>query len=136
MATTGIVKGTDFLVYLGGTAITHSTSASMSIAMDTIETSNKDTNDWATFKPGRRNGTASCDGMVALDATYNFSHLFGLVESQTGVVVRMGTGVSQDKYYQASAYITSLDLTGGDNESSTYSASFQLTGPVVEKQLT
>ena len=107
----------------------------MSISADTIETSSKDTNDWMTILTGRRSGTASADGLVALDSGYNFSYLFGLVDNQAAITIRMSTGVSGDKYYQASAYITSLDLSAGDNEASTYSASFQLTGPVVEKEL-
>ena len=136
MATTGVVKGTDFLVYCGGNALAHSTSGSISFSMDTIETSSKDTSDLQTFLAGRRGATASADGLVALDSSYNFSYLFGLLENQTTVVVRMSTNVSGDKYYQASGIITSLDLSAGDNEAATYSASFQLTGVVDEVELT
>lgn len=131
-----VKKGTDFLLYSDGNEIASSTSCSISLAMDTIDASNKGSSEWAEFLAGRRSGTASVDGMVALTDSYGPEYLFGLMENQTSVTVRFSTETSSEAYWQASAYITSLDITAADNESTTYSASFQLSGKIDVVDLT
>ena len=133
---TGKLNGTKVLLYSNGNAIAYSNSASIAFSMDTIETSTKDSNDWSEFLAGRRSSTFSVDGLVALDSSYNVSYLFGLINAQTTVTLRFSTEVTGDKYYQASAVVTSLDISAANNEAVSFSASFQGTGPVSEVTLT
>jgi len=65
MATTGIINGTDLLVFTGGTAITHSTSASISFSMETREASTKDSSGYRALLEGQRSFTIECEGMTA-----------------------------------------------------------------------
>lgn len=136
MATTGVVNGTDLLLYADGNAVAYSTTCTLDITIATRETTNKDTGDYSTFAAGRRSGTASVDGLVALDSTYNYSYLFGLMQSGALVWLRYSTNVSTDKYYQVQAVMSSLNLSASDGENTTYSASFNTVGAPQEVELT
>lgn len=130
MATTGIINGTDLLVFVGGTAITHSTSASISFSMETRDASTKDSAGYREILEGQRSYTIECEGMTALDAANGFEELFAAWVARTVLTVKFGTSDASDQFYQGTGYLTSLSMDSGVEDSSTFSASFEMTGTV------
>lgn len=128
MATTGKINGTDLIVYVGGTAITHSTDCSVSLSMATRPASTKDSEGWAESLEGARNWTMSSDSMVALDAAYGLDDLFTLVRNRTSVTVKFATSDATDKFFSGTAWVTDISVTAGQEDTATYSASFEGTG--------
>lgn len=130
MATTGIINGTDLLVYVGGTAITHSTSASISFSMETRDASTKDSAGYREILEGQRSFTIEAEAMTALDAAEGFEELFAAWVARTALTIKFGTADSDDQFYQGTGYCTSLSMDSGVEDSSTFSASFEMTGTV------
>ena len=136
MGSTGVINGTDLLVYSDSNAIGYSTSCSISLSQDNPVVTSKDDGKWAARLQGNRDGTISTDGYVALDGTYNFSYLWGLLISQTEVGLRYSTETSGDTYYQVQGVISSLSSDASDNEGVTYSVEFEFNGTPQEVTLT
>lgn len=130
MATTGIINGTNLLVYVGGTAITHSTSASISFSMETRDASTKDSDGYREILEGQRSFTIEAEAMTALDAAQGFEELFAAWVARTALTIKFGTADSGDQFYQGTGYCTSLSMDSGVEDSSTFSASFEMTGQV------
>ena len=130
MATTGIINGTDLLVYVGGTAITHSTSASISFSMETRDASTKDSDGYREILEGQRSFTIEAEAMTALDATEGFEELFTAWQNRTALTIKFGTSDATDQFYQGTGYCTSLSVDSGVEDSSTFSGSFEMTGTV------
>ena len=139
MATTGIVNGTDLLVSIDTTAggagttfvpITFSTSASISFNMETREASNKDSQGFKQSLEGQQSLTIDAEALVALDGTLNFEELYALWNARRLMNLEFGTATSGDTVYQVKGYMTSLSVSSGVEDSSTFSASFECTGSV------
>lgn len=122
MATTGIINGTLLGVYFGGTKISKSTSASLSLSQELRETTTKDSSGWAEFLPGLRGWSISGDFLDAEDATYRYDDLFALINTRAAVTIKFSSEVSGDKYYTGSCYIESADREAPleDNVSGSY----------------
>jgi TP901-1 family phage major tail protein len=130
MATTGIINGTDLLVYVGGTAITHSTSASISFSMETRDASTKDSAGYRAILEGQRSWTIEAEGMTAMDAANGYEELFAAWVARTALTIKFATADAADQFYQGTGYCTSLSVDSGVEDSSTFSASFEMTGTV------
>jgi len=128
MATTGKVNGTDLLVYVGGTAVTHSDSCSISMSMETRAASSKDSGGWREILEGARSWSIGCDAMVALDATYGIEDLWGLINSRTSVTLKFATSDASDRFFTGTGYLTNVDISAGQEDTATFTASFEGTG--------
>ena len=124
MATTGKINGTDLLVFVGGTAITHSDSCSISFSMGTRPASTKDSGGWRELLEAGREWSVSCDAMVALDATYGIEELWGIINSRTSVTVKFATSDATDRFFSGTAWLTAVDITAGQEDTATFTASF------------
>jgi TP901-1 family phage major tail protein len=136
-ATTGIINGTDLLVYTGNgatpevfTAVTHSTSASISWTMDVRDASTKDSGGYKESLEGQRSWTIECEGMTAFDASNGFEALYAIWVARDTVTVKFGTDQSEDQAYSGTCYITSLSVDSGVEDSSSFSVSFEGTGAI------
>lgn len=132
MATTGIINGTDFLLYVGGTKVYHTTSHSLSFSMDTRDATTKDSGGWRDLLEATKSWSMSGDGLVALDATYGFSDLFAVLTARTAVVVKFSTETAGDTYYTGNGYLTSLDMDSPTEDNSSFSFTFEGTGALTE----
>lgn len=134
MPTTGITNGTDFLLYIstdnGSTysKIYHSTSASLSVSMETRDASSKDSNGWKDVLEGQRSWTMEAEGLAALDATWGYQEVFTAMEGRTKIKLKFSTEVTSDEYFFGDGYITSLSLDAPNEDSSTFSVSIEGTG--------
>jgi predicted secreted protein len=127
MATTGKILGTDFLLYVGGTAVSWSTSCSLSITgPGTTDVSNKDSNNWLEKLKNKGYGwTMSVDGMATFDGTINLRDLFDMFRNNETVTVKFSTDDAADKFYSGSAVATSFSLDAPHNDATTFSCEFE-----------
>jgi TP901-1 family phage major tail protein len=140
MATAGILNGTSLLLYVDvsgtQTPIAFATSGSLSLNMDTRETTNKQSSGWRELLESTKSWTMEAEGFHALDATnFDFKDLYAKVAARTAVSVQFSVGASPatgDYYYSGSAYITSISLDSPLEDSVTFSCSFEGTGVLTE----
>jgi predicted secreted protein len=145
MATTGIFNGTSLLVLIGTEVIGYATSCSLSLAIDTPDSSTKQSLGWADEIGGQRSWSLTTDGLATVVpgtvATYvTTAELNALAIARTAVTVKFTTvdnstvggitPVSGDVVYSGSAFIESVDLTADMENPVTYSVSFKGTGPL------
>mgnify|MGYP003661842436 FL=1 len=136
MATTGIVNGTDFGVYIAGTKVASATSASVSMSMSPRDATSKDSAGWSESLEGLMEWSIEGEGLFALNASYGYVDLKTVLTNRTVVDVRFSTEVSGDQYHEGTAFLVDLSADSATEESMTYSFSFTGTGPLNLKSLT
>ena len=133
MPSTGKNNGTLIALYLGGSKISHLTSADMSLEHALRDATTKDSAGWKESLEGLRSASFNCEGYFAEDATVGFDDLTAeLITSRDQVTIRYSSEVTGDKYYEATAYITNLSRSAGVEETETFSCSLEVTGAVTE----
>ena len=143
MATTGLFNGTSLVVLIGTEVIGYATSCSLSLAIDTPDSSTKQSLGWAEEIGGQRSWSLTTDGLATVVpgtvATYvTTAELNALAIARTAVTVKFTTvdnstvggvtPVSGDVIYSGQAFIESVDLTADMENPVTYSVSFKGTG--------
>ena len=138
-ASTSIMNATDVLIQFSTDGVTYSevgrcTSASLSVSMETRDTSNKDSAGWRELLEGQKSWSLSGDGLV----TYNnasadgYSDLWGYLPRRTNLYVQYGSTTTDEKYYSGQGFLTSLDQEAGMEDNVTYSFSFEGTAALTE----
>jgi len=136
MATTGIINGTDFNIYVGGTKVACATSGSVSLSMSNRDATCKDSAGWSESLEGLMEWSIEGEGLFALDSSYGYVDLKTVLTTRDAVTIRFSTEVSGDEYHEGSAFLVDLSADSATEESMTYSYSFTGTGPLNLKQLT
>ena len=136
--TTGIINGSDLKVMLaaeGGTEllINNLTDCSISTSVDMRDTTTKSNAGYKDLLPGMMEASMTFSGMFASDATVGFNEIFNFQNNKTKLDVKLthivGSGSTPnvgDKEFEAAGYITSLDLSGGTEDNSSFSCTIQL----------
>lgn len=139
MATTGVINGTKFGVYAGGTKIGYATSASLSINHNLRDTSTKDSGGWRDQLEGQRDFEVSVEGMVIFATSggaisdLTVDELYSsYIASRTEFELKFSTEVSGDYKWTGNAFMTSLSMDTPNEDSSTFSASFSGTGALTQ----
>ena len=135
-----IINGTDITVYVAGTAVAYATSGTINLTHSPRETTNKDSGGYKSSLEGLRDWSIDLDGMyawtsAAAGAITNADDLFAsYIETRTVFEITWGTTVTGtgNTKYVGQAWVTSITMTGSTEESSTYSASFEGTGSIVQ----
>ena len=139
----GQINGTELGVYIGGTLIAYSTSATLNVNHSTRSTSNKEDGGWETAMEGYRNWDVSCDALYAwLDpagsaiSNKTLSDLFtAYITTRASFTITFGstetTGIGWTKY-TGTAWMTSASLSAPLEDTSTFSVSFQGTGALAQ----
>jgi len=130
MATAGIMNGTLIGVYAGGTLIAHATEGSISLNLDTRDATTKDSSGTRDLLEGVKSGTVSVSALYADDAAYGVDELMAAWSGRSTLTIKFSTEVTGDSYWEASAYVTSLEVSAGMEDNATYSATFELTGAI------
>jgi len=127
MATTGKINGTDFLLYVGGVAVSWSTSCSLSVTgPGTIDVSNKDSDNWLEkLKAKGYSWTMSVDGMATFDGTYSVEDIFLLFRNNSTVTIKFSTDDAADRFWSGSAVATSFSLDAPQEDATTFSCEFE-----------
>jgi len=128
MATSSVINGTDFLIYVGGVSVSYSTSCSITITgPGTIDTQNKDSNNWIPkLKAKGYSWTASADGMYALDGSgISIRDIFDMFRNNETVTIKMATSDAADAFFSGDAVATSFSADHPHNDASTFSVEFE-----------
>ena len=142
MANEGQLNGTELGVYVAGVLVAYSTNATLNVNHSTRSTTSKESGGWEDNMEGLRNWDVSCDALYAWvdpagDPITNktLSDLFtGYLATRTSFELTFGnTGVvADDTKYVGTAWLTSASLTAPLEDTSTFSVSFQGSGPLVQ----
>jgi predicted secreted protein len=139
----GQINGTELGVYIGGTLIAYSTSATLNVNHSTRSTSNKEDGGWETAMEGYRTWDVSCDALYAwLDpagsaiSNKTLSDLFtAYITTRASFTITFGstetTGIGWTKY-TGTAWMTSASLSAPNEDTSTFSVSFQGSGELTQ----
>ena len=130
--TTGIINGTDFLVYIEGVAIAHTTSCVLNYSRAERDSSSKDSAGSTNRDYGREDWSITGEGLYQFATTKAFSDLFSIAKNKTKAIVRMSTEVAGNKFYEGQAILTSLTTTHPGEENSTFSFTFAADGTLTE----
>ena len=123
--------------------IAFSTSAKLNITMKTRDTTNKDDGAFGSKSYGRIAWDMSSDALMSFSttgSTYSVEDLWGMMLAHTLIYPVFGhisgssapyTLDTAKKYFQGSAYITSLPLTAGNDDNGTFSITLEGAGALV-----
>ena len=142
-----IFNGTDLILTVspsdGGAnaKLMHSTSVSLSMNVDTIDTSTKSSS--AGFRDiiaGQKSFSLSADGLMdfaGVAADTEPDELFTQMTGRTAVtfVFGLASPLSGDYTYSGSGFITSLEMTGGVEDAPTYSVTIEGTGTLTQNSI-
>ena len=141
MAATSIMNSTDVVIQIsedGGTTydiIGRATSASLSVSMETRDTTNKDSAGRQENLEGLKSWSLSGDGLVTYSISGDYDtpdELFTLLSNRTLVKVKFGSATSGEIDYTGDAYLVSYEQEAGVEENVTYSFGFTGTGVLTQ----
>ena len=139
-----ILNGTVYLLSVDGTALPDQTEGSISVNMEIIDISTKNSGGYREVMPGMRSATISVSGLIDDDGAGGAGGtLFGLIDDGTADAVRdaevglefgfTAASPATDEYnYTCNAICTSLEVSGATEDNVTYSATFEVTGPITQ----
>ena len=141
MPATSIMNSTDVVIQISeddGTSydiIGRATSASLSVSMETRDTTTKDSAGWQENLEGLKNWSLSGDGLVTYSITGDYDtpdELFTLLNNRTLVKVKFGSATSGEIDYTGDAYLVSYEQEAGVEENVSFSFGFTGTGVLTQ----
>ncbi len=137
-----LVLGVDLTGGSSYTAVGGSTTCTLNVTQETIDTTNKESQGNKEFINGARSWTVDCeafftDGTVdpaGVPVNNAGSGWFPSLDAGTKISVQFSctTGQTGARKYTGDGYITSVSVNGGVGEWSTYSVSVQGTGALTD----
>jgi predicted secreted protein len=138
MATTGVFNGTSLVVLISDQVIAHSTSCSLSLAVDAPDASDKEAAGWAVEIGGQKSWSVTTDGLSTvvpgvLASYVSTDELMILAADRVAVTLKFTTvtgttPTTGDVYWTGNAFIESVDITADMENPVTFSVSFKGTG--------
>ena len=119
-------------VYVGSTLVGAAQDVSVSMSVETIDVTTKDSAGYRELLGGLRTASFSVNGLIDYTEATNEStaDLATTLLARTAVTLKFSTEVTGDQSVSAEAICTSLELSGGTEDTATYSATFEATGTV------
>jgi TP901-1 family phage major tail protein len=142
-----IFNGTDLILKVlnqasGGTEekLMHSQNVSISMNVDTIDISNKDSSGFRDLLGGQKSFSLSADGLMDFNSAgtdTEVDELFDQMFGRTAVTFTFGLAstTTGDYTYSGSGFITSLEVSGGTEDAPTYSVSIEGTGALTQNDI-
>jgi len=137
-----ILNGTDLFLKIGTTdggelIVAHATSCSLDVSMDERDITTKSSGGWKEIGGGLKSWSLSTDALyeAVANAGNEFDELYAHLDSRNELFVEFTrtTPLSTEYIYTGKAYITSLSLSGGVEDSATYSISLVGTGVLTKE---
>jgi len=142
----GFVLGNELFLFDASSnkPFAYATECSLQISSEQIPTSNKMSGNWTSALPGQNSWSVSCSALyTAAEGAVGYKNLYDYMANRETIKVNFGvvddynsitdytdpdeyTLDASAGYYQGYAYISSLQLTAGNNEVASYSV--ELTG--------
>lgn len=128
-----IQDGKLYFVSKAGATFSGQTTGTMDAEANMIEITTKDSAGYREYMAGLKGGTVSCDAMQDWSDSDGFSRAFEQLVAGTAGQLYFGQAAGTGGMRMASsALISSISLTGGNDEAAGYSITFQLTGLITE----
>lgn len=131
-----IFNGTELGVYIDATLIAAATDCTLSLNMETIDITTKDSAGYRELLGGMKSGSISCSGLIDyLDAANkDMTDLWTAWENRTSLTLKFSKANEStgELSFSASGFITSLEQSGGTEDTATYSVTFELTGAITD----
>jgi len=132
-----IFNGTDLILKVspssGGAEakLMHSQSVSLSMNVDTIDISTKDSAGFRDLLGGQKSFSLSADGLMdfaGVAGDTEVDELFDQMFARTAVTFTFALATPAGYTFTGSGFITSLEISGGTEDAPTYSVSIEGTG--------
>ena len=141
-----IFNGTDLILKVsptsGGTEqkLMHSQNVSISMNVDTIDISNKDSSGFRDLLGGQKSFSLSADGLMDFNSAgtdTEVDELFDQMFGRTAVTFTftLAATATGDYTYSGSGFVTSLEISGGTEDAPTYSVSIEGTGALTQNDI-
>lgn len=130
-----LVKGTDLRIYIGTKKIANEQNCSIELSTAMIDTSSKDSGDWATSIPGRKSWSLSATLQVDYTdggASYTYDELLTAWLDQTALTVTFKTSTVGDTTLTGSAYVESKPVKSDDQAIATVDITLRGTGALTK----
>jgi predicted secreted protein len=130
MASTGVINGTNLLIYVNGTAIAGSKSCKLTTTQEVRDCTTKTSAGWRETGEALRTWSMSADGLVALSAsTTAFDDLYTLlIVSRTKVHLKFSNETAGDAWWYGDAYCKELSMDAPLEDSTAFTATFEGSG--------
>jgi len=140
MPATSIMNSTDVVIQISTDGSTYdiigrATSASLSVSMETRDTTTKDSAGWQENLEGLKNWSLSGDGLVTYSISGEYEtpdELFTILNNRTAIDVKFGSMTTGEIDYSGKAYLVSYEQEAGVEENVTYSFSITGTGVLTQ----
>lgn len=123
------------VVKLGGVQVSGLTDNSFSYAVDTFETTTKDSNGHKEYKAGEDGATISFSGLNDPTGTLSGHDLIALAAAKNAVAFVYGATANGSKILTGNAIITKVELTDPKNDAAGVSGELQVTGLITSATL-
>lgn len=126
-----LVKGTDLRVFIGGNKIINEQTCDIELTASMIETSSKDSGDWATAIPGRKSWGISATFQVDYDdpaTTTTYDIIQAAWFAGTSLTVAFKTLATAGTVLTGSAFVESMPVKSGDQTIATCDLKLRGTG--------
>ena len=142
-----IFNGTDLILKVlnqasGGTEekLMHSQNVSISMNVDTIDISTKDSSGFRELLGGQKSFSLSPDGLMDFNSAGTVTEvdeLFDQMFGRTAVTFTFGLSspATGDYTYTGSGFITSLEVSGGTEDAPTYSVAIEGSGSLTQNDI-
>tara|TARA_R110001583_G_scaffold29380_3_gene102984 strand:+ start:3670 stop:4116 length:447 start_codon:yes stop_codon:yes gene_type:complete len=143
-----ILNGTDIKVYASGTSVlvAYAQSGTLNFSMSTRDITNKESGGFKEALEGLREWSVDLDGAYAwtdaagsaitdgMDDIFNQYLLNAGANTRESFTIRFGNadGTTSNIYYEGSAFLTSVSVSAGTEDTATYSMSFEGTAGLVQ----
>lgn len=130
-----VFNGTNLLLKVatdGSSPVTigHTTSASMSLSLDTPEATTKDSGGFADYIAGLRSGEISFEGLVNHGASNASDEMSDFLLNRTEIDWTFSTGTTGDEIYSGGGFISSLEVSAEMESPVSYSGTITITGTI------
>ena len=128
-----VINGSSLLIYVGGVAVAHTTSATLNLDMATIDISSKSSGGAQEVLGGQKSATLDFEALTDFASSgYGMDDLFSLWYNRTSITWSLASGATSTTapYFSGSGYITSLSLDAPMEDVSTFSGTITITGNV------
>lgn len=136
-----IFNGTDLILKVSPSSgateekLMHSQNVSLSMNVDTIDISTKDSSGFRELLGGQKSFSLSADGLMDFEARAgdtDIAELFDQMMDRTEVDFIFALSTPAGFTISGDGFITSLEISGGTEDAPTYSVSIEGTGAITK----
>lgn len=129
------IKGNDLEVYIGGTLVGKSTSATLNVNSNLLDASTKESAGWLEQCVGQKSWDVSSEALVDFSLTYGVSEMYTAFVAGTELTLVFGEGTGAVAKFEGTAIISSISINAANEELATVSVSFSGTGALTAANL-